>query len=175
VTFILVKSWKISRKSCIRIVFVFVVHPCLGPEDAERKNHKKHKNLPFVSGPVVSMINDRAVLLLLFLHHAWLCYFCFSQDSNGLWYVAIENINYSTELSNHDGQVSVYWMYATQRYVVEEKKSKHLKEKEKWRMFVSTKGNLFWYGLLFWLSPILRSAWERVGLFWFLNEIYMIC
>ena len=69
-TFILVKSWKISRKSCIRIVFVFVVHPCLGPEDAERKNHKKHKNLPFVLGPVVSMINDRAVLLLLFLHHA---------------------------------------------------------------------------------------------------------
>ena len=112
-------------------------------------------------GPVVSMINDRAVLLLLFLHHAWLCYFCFSQDSNGLWYVAIENINYSTELSNHDRQVSVYWMYATQRYVVEEKKSKHLKEKEKWRMFVSTKGNLFWYGLLFWLSPIPRSAWDR--------------
>ena len=74
-----------------------------------------------MSGPIVSVINDRAVLLLLFLHHAWLCYFCFSQDSNGLWYVAIENINYSTELSNHDGQVSVHWMYATQRYVVEEK------------------------------------------------------
>ena len=68
-----------------------------------------------MSGPIVSMINDRAVLLL-FLHHAWLCYFCFSQDSNGLWYVAIENINYNTELSNHDGHVSVDWMYAATQW-----------------------------------------------------------
>ena len=69
-----------------------------------------------MSGPVVSMINDRAVLLL-FLHHAWLCYFCFSQDSNGLWYVAIENINYNTELSNHDiGQISVYRMYSATQW-----------------------------------------------------------
>ena len=94
---------------CLCLLYIHV----WGQKTLRERITKKHKNLPFVSGPVVSMINDRAVLLL-FLHHAWLCYFCFSQDSNGLWYVAIENINYSTELSNHDGQVSVYWMYATQ-------------------------------------------------------------
>jgi len=35
-----VKSWKISRKSCVRIVLVFVVHPCFGPEDAEKESQK---------------------------------------------------------------------------------------------------------------------------------------
>jgi hypothetical protein len=116
------------------------------------------------------MINDRAVLLL-FLHHAWLCYFCFSQVSNGLWYVAIENINYNTELSNHDGHVSVDWMYAATQWPkdTEWKKGKVIIEGEMKEVFLY-KGKL----ILIWPLILVKALFlDQLEIEWACFDFWM--